>query len=272
MSLRGLFTIAIIAFLALQAPLWAQDSIWALQVVDATGEGTHPKVGAAPTVDNQVTIQGIALNASDEMLNPNLMWQIYVQAESPDQGGIAAWAGIFYNSNWPRYPEDIEPGDRIEITGYVANNAGKVNINERHSAATEMQFIVTKLAEDIGMPDPIQIPSISDCNYFDVSRSQGGELYQAQWAQLHDVWIVSGTWAAGQTLTIQDVSGATMALLLSGQGDFNDYGAPRGRFDPTGVFDQEDASLPYHGDYQLWVKKYSDLGATTGLGDWQSYR
>lgn len=80
------------------------ENIWDLEAVNADGTGSHPKVGAAPVSGNKVTVEGIALNSPDELLNTSQMWQIYVQAESPDQGGIAAWAGIFYNSSWPRYP------------------------------------------------------------------------------------------------------------------------------------------------------------------------
>jgi hypothetical protein len=256
---------------------WGQDSIWALQAVDATGEGTHPKVGAAPVPDattspNRVTIQGIALNRSDEYLDPNSMWQVYVQAEPPDRGGIAAWAGIFYNSDWPRYPTDIEPGDRVEINGFVADNRGKVNINERHSAAPGMQFVVTVLERGVGLPTPIEIPSIADCNYFDETRSGGGELYQAQWMQLRDVHIVSGTWGAGEELIISDVSGATTTLLLSSEGDFDSFPPPIETFSPVGTFDQEDIDLPYHDHYRLWVKNYGDLKVVTGLPDWSAYR
>lgn len=270
--------LAILAFsIVVGSVARGQDSIWALQAVDATGEGTHPKVGASPLPDattspNRVTIQGIALNRSDEYLDPSQMWQIYVQAEAPDQGGIAAWAGIFYNSDWPRYPTDIEPGDRIEINGFVANNRGKVNINERHSAAPGMQFVVTVLERGVGLPTPIEISSIADCNYFDQTRSGGGELYQAQWARLRDVHIVSGSWGAGEELIISDVSGATMTLLLSDQGDFDSCPAPSGEFSPIGVFDQEDEDLPYHDHYRLWVKNYGDLTVVTGLPDWSAYR
>ncbi len=260
-----------LAFLTLVLPARSQDSIWALEAVDATGEGTHAKVGAPAIEANKVTIQGIALNRSDAYLNPNQMWQIYIQAEAPDQGGIAAWAGIFYNSNWPRYPETIEPGDRVEITGYVSNVNGKVNINERHSAAPELQFQVTLLQEDVGMPAPVVIPNIAACNFFDETRATGGEKYQAQWAQMNDIEIVSGTWGAGQTLIVGDISGATMALLLSARGDFDSFIEPSGEFDPVGIFDQEDAALPYHENYRLWVKDYADLGVPASVQDWKAY-
>jgi len=273
MTSKGRLCLLLLAAgIALGAGAWGQESIWALQAVDATGEGTHPKVDADPVPENRVIIEGIALNRSDEYLDPNLMWQVYVQAEPPDQGGIAAWAGVFYNSNWPRYPEDINPGDRVRIEGFVANHRGKVNITERHSAAPELQFTVSVLERDVGMPSPIPIPNIAACNYFDSSRAGGGELYQAQWVSLSEVEIVSGTWAAGQPLIISDISGATVTLLLSSEGDFDSYPAPVEPFSVRGIFDQEDPALPYHHDYRLWVKNYSDLTVVTGLSHWSAYR
>jgi hypothetical protein len=270
--MRQIVSIIVICIFVSGSLASAQDSIWDLQAVDSLGQGTHSKVGATPIEANKVTIEGIALNNPGEILNTNMMWQVYVQAEDPDRGGIAAWAGIFYNSNWPRYPEDIEPGDRIRISGYVVDHRGKVNINERHSAAPELQFTVTVLEEDAGMPAPIVIPSVSDCNYFDESRMGGGEYYQSQWVRLNDIQIVSGTWAAGETLVVSDVTGATVSMLLSSEGDFDDYSAPAGVFDATGIFDQEDESSPYTEAYRLWVKNAGHIsGVQSSVENWNFY-
>lgn len=247
------------------------EQIWDLEAVDANGAGTHAKVGADPgsnpaTSPNRVVVTGIALNSSSEML-PSSMWQIYVQGEAPDSGGIAAWAGVFYNSTWPRYPSDIEPGDRVQIDGFIANTNGKVNINERHSAAPGMQFVVTKLASRVGMPPPALIPNIASCNFFDQTRATGGEKYQAQWCQLDNLTSVSGTWAPGQQLVVSDSSLATTTLLLSSEGDFALYPPPSAPFKARGIFDQEDKTSPATGDYRLWVKRYSDIAIPTGLQD-----
>ncbi|HEQ60413.1 MAG TPA: hypothetical protein ENN74_02270 [Firmicutes bacterium] len=122
------------------------------------------------------------------------------------------------------------------------------------------------------MPSPIPIPNIAACNYFDTSRAGGGELYQAQWVRLSEVEILSGTWAAGQSLVISDISGATVTMLLSGEGDFDSHPAPAGPFSVRGIFDQEDPTLPYHHDYRLWVKNHDDLTVVTGLSHWSTYR
>lgn len=254
----------------------AQDSIWDLQAVDENGLGTHPKVGAdigadPATSPNRVTIEGIALNSPAEILNASQMWQVYVQAEAPDQGGIAAWAGVFYNPDWPRYPMDIEPGDRIRVNGFVQNVRGKVNITERHSAAPGIQFVVTMLEKGVGMPDPIVIPGLAACNHFDQTRVSGGELYQAQWVQLNNVWIDSGVWGKGQQLILKDVTDATLTMLLSSEGDFDSYAEPIGSFSVVGIFDQEDLDEPFHDSYRLWVKKYSDITIDSSIQGWENY-
>jgi hypothetical protein len=236
------------------------ENIWDLEAVNADGTASHPKAGASPTNPaNKVTIEGIALNTSLELLNPNLMWQVYVQAESPDQGGIAAWAGIFYNSNWPRYPEDIYPGDRIRIEGFIVDHNGKVNINERHSADPSLQFTVTILDRGVGLPTPQEINDLSTCNYFDQTRAGGGEKYQAQWVQINEVHIASGIWGAGNSLILEDDAGSTLSMFLSSEGDFDSYAEPTGDFSVRGIFDQEDPTAPYHDNYRIWVKHYLDI-------------
>lgn len=246
-------------FITTTSSLAQTYSIWELQSVNEEGSATHAKVGAAIEPGNKVVVEGIALNAPGEILDTSVMWQVFVQAEGEDQGGIAVFSAIFYdNSEWPRYPMDIEAGDRIRIEGFTAFHNGKTNINERHSAAPDLRFTVTKI-DSPGLPDPIVIPALDDCSFFDPQRQSGGEYYQAQWVQLNDVRIASGTWAAGETLTLTDDSGANLAMLLSSQGDFDTHPAPEGSFSVVGIFDQEDDSAPYTEGYRLWVKSAADI-------------
>ncbi|HOE64149.1 MAG TPA: DUF5689 domain-containing protein [Candidatus Sumerlaeota bacterium] len=250
------------------------ENIWDLQAVDATGLGTHPKVGASVSdPGNRVVIEGIALNNTAEYLNTASSWQIYVQAESPDKGGIAAWAGTFYrNTPWPRYPLDINAGDRVRIEGFLMNTRGKVNINERHSPDPSVVFTVTKIASGVGMPAPQIINNLSDCNYFDQTRAGGGEKYQAQWVKLNRVHIISGTWGNDKDLILADDDGSTLTMRLSAMGDFDSYTAPTGNFEVTGIFDQEDLAAPYTDSYRIWVKKYSDIQVMTDVMDWNEYK
>ena len=258
--------VLLVSLLSLSSQALA-DNIWELEAIDSDGYGTHAKVGADPTNPaNKVVVEGIALNSSDEYLDPSIQWQVYVQAEGTDQGGIAAWAGIWFaptdsdgQAIWPYYTTDVNAGDRIRITGFVSDHRGKVNLNSRHSSFEDMQFVVEVLEAGVGMPDPILIPDIASCNTFDETRSGGAELYQAQWCQLTDVWISSGTWAAGEAVVLTDGTGQTLDMLLSSQGSF--ASAPVGTFSVVGIFDQEDIDAPFVDGYRLWVK--SDAAVMT---------
>lgn len=256
------------------------DSIWDLQAVDANGNATHPKVGADPTnPSNKVFVEGIALNYSQDYLNPNDMFQLYVQAEAPDKGGLAAWAGAFYqggsgSEDWlaefARFTSSgFKPGDRVRVEGYVAFMRGKTNINERHSAAPSLDFTITVLQADVGMPTPTVLPSISVCNYFDQTRSTGAEVYQATWCQFQNVSIASmpDGWGAGKTIYVTHNGTDTFRVLLSAMGDFGGYSPPAGTFSVTGIFDQEDTAAPFTDTYRLWVKNYSDFEAAPPVAE-----
>ena len=249
------------------------ENIWDLEAVGATGLGTHLKVNASVSdPNNRVVIEGIALNNNTDYLSTTTQWQIYVQAEAPDQGGIAAWAGTFYRSTpWPRYPLDIEAGDRVRVDGFIMDARGKVNINERHSPDPSITFTVTKLASGVIMPAPQEITNLADCNYFDETRAGGGEKYQAQWVKLARVHIASGTWGNKKSLVVMDDAGSTLTMFLSEMGDFDSHSAPIGNFQVTGIFDQEDLAAPYTDSYRLWIKKYSDIEILTGVMDWHEY-
>jgi len=275
---------------ALQAvPALALDEIWDLEAVNADGTGSHALVGA----QDQVWFTGVVLNAPADMLNPNnpsgfSAWQMYVQTlpdgdGNPQHGGIAVFAASPYYAGtgymWPRYPTDFVAGDVVEVVGYLANNAGKVNLNERHDPYYE--FTVTHVQDgganvNSGLPAPFAIPSIAACNSFDQTRAGGGELYQAQWATLKGVSVTSGTWGDGQQVVIADGSKnpdnspATLGLLLGYSGtfgtgaacDFSQWPAPGtgGKFNVSAIFDQEDGSaVPWDAGYRMWPLQRSQL-------------
>jgi len=270
---QGLKLTLFITLIMITSATLPADNIWDLEAVDSEGMGTNPKVGANVTNSaNKVIIQGIALNNTADYLSTTTQWQIYVQAESPDKGGIAAWAGIFYRSTpWPRFPLDIQPGDRIQIEGFVENARGKVNITERHSPDPSITFTVTTLQAGVGIPAPQVITNLADCNYFDQTRTGGGEKYQAQWVKLTRVHIASGTWGNDKDLLLEDDAGSTLTMRLSAMGDFDLHPAPTGNFQVTGILDQEDLAVPYIDSYRIWVKRYSDIETLTGVIDWHEY-
>ncbi len=232
-------------------------TMWELEVVDENGVGTHPL--ARPDLpiepENRVTVEGIALNTTGEILDPvqDGMYTLFLQDQS---GGLQVWAGKWwYGDLWvpPEYIP-VEAGDRVKVEGFIANHNGKVFINDRHSSAPEIRFTVAIAEKGVGMPEPKVIPSISACNYFDQTRAGGGEKYQTQWCRLNNVEIVSGTWGNNQEVIITDGTGE-LTMLLSGRGDFDDYAAPTGKFDVIGIFDQEDLETPFHENYRIWVKR-----------------
>jgi len=256
--------------------------IWDLQAVDEDGRGTHLLVGE-PAVDgsgnviesNKVVVEGIVLNASAEYLDPSVQFQIFVQGESPDAGGVAVWSGVFFHgdewtSEYNRMNESgFQPGDRVRVTGFVAFHQGKTNINERHSASPDMDFDIELLEAGVGMPTPTVLPGVAASTLFDQTRATGGEHYQGTWCRLENVRIDSmpDGWGADQTVYVTDDDENMLAVKLSAMGDFNDYAAPTGLFSVTGIFNQEDATAPFTGDYQLWVKSFDDFETTSlGLG------
>jgi hypothetical protein len=202
-------------------------------------------------------VQGIALNSTDEILplyGEGAMYTLFLQDES---GGLQVWAGSWwYGDEWlpPEYAL-VEAGDLVRVEGFLADHLGKVFINDRHSSAPELRFIVTIIQKGVGMPEPKVITSVSACNSFDQTRAGGGEKYQTQWCRLNNVEIVSGAWGNDEELAVSDGTGE-LTVKLSSEGDFDDHPAPTGKFDVIGVFDQEDPELPYHDHYRIWVKKY----------------
>ena len=254
------------------------DSIWNLQAVDANGMATHPKAGADyNNPANKVVVQGIALNYSDDYLDPNSSFQIYIQAVGDDRGGMAAWAGAFYqggygSAEWlDEYARltssNFKPGDLVQIEGYVAFMRGKTNINERHSADPALDFTITVIQSGVGMPQPMILPSVSVCNTFDQTRESGGELYQATWSKFQNVWIHSmpDGWGAGKTILVTDNDIDTFSVLLSAMGDFDLHSAPTGGFSVTGIFDQEALASPFTGSYRLWVNNHGSFNLTSDV-------
>ena len=302
MGTRRFSTVIVIGLAVVLAATTAQAvpySIWDLQAVDANGNATDPIVGASPTIwdppdvvhpddPSRVDIEGIVISSPHDFTQVEgsgwRYWQIYVQSET-EPAGIAIFQGKPWASSWPPPYPDVQAGDRVRINGFVADHLGKPNINARHSATPMMDFTV-EIVDHPGMPAPVEIPDLDDCNYFSNQRldepgKRGGEFYQAQWCKLTDVWITDPPaedppwgdgwgWGAGKSVLVTDDSGGTLPLYLSDVGDFDDYFPPVGKFDVLGVFDQEDPGTDlgegvtaYTDNYRLWVKSSGDI--TTGV-------
>jgi hypothetical protein len=270
--------LAALAVVGLPAGATAQglDQIWDLEAVDMAGVGTHPSLGYYDDEPEAwVTFRGVVLNAPADMLDTAAQWQMYVQAlpDNPapyDRGGIALYANKFYGGAaniWPRYATDFAPGDVVEAYGLMMSYNGKTNLNERHWP--ENVFTVTKLSSG-SVPAPQLIPDIAACNYFDATdadadgkpdRNAGGERYQGQWCRLEGVGVTDPAgWGNGSSVPITDNSGQSLMLFCGYMGDFDVYGAPRGKFNVTAIFDQEDTSAqPWDGGYRMWPMKFNQI-------------
>jgi hypothetical protein len=237
-----------------------------LQAVDATGQVTYSKIGATPVPANLVVLEGIVLNNPEDMLDPAYQWQIFLQGEGSDTSGTSIWAGKFYQSSvWADElvrlnASGFRQGDRIRITGYAASMNGKANINERHSAAPEMDFSVTLLQSGVGLPTP-ELTTVAEINDFDATRQTGGERYQNRRIRLEHVSLQSGTtaWGSNSYVTIVDPSDSneTVPLRLCNV----DFGTqlPATWFNIVGLGNQEPITpgpVPGTGltdGYEVWV-------------------
>jgi hypothetical protein len=240
--------------------------IWDLQAVKADGGGTHESL----TGGGQIVVEGILLNQTQDYLNDQT-YQVFVQGDGG--GGVAVYAGAWYyfgdealwQATYARMQSDptsghvFQAGDRVRVTGHTLFYRGKTNINEQHESDDEYNVTIELLETGGGMPTPNNIPSVAECIYFDADRNGGGELYQGTWSQLQDVRIIDGAWENDGMVLVTDNGTDTIPVHLSAMGDFDLYSAPTGSFSVTGVFNQEDESEPYTGDYRLWVKSYSDF-------------
>ena len=279
-------TVSLVSWFALCSPGVA-EGIWSLEAVNQLGEGTHP---AIQSDSQQVNLRGVALNSSTEYLPTNApwgpaIWQVYVQALEGASGGIALFEGYFAgNQGDLLHTLNVEAGDIVQATGFIANHNGKVNLNSRHGAVSLFEIGIEE--KGVGMPDPIDIPSIADCNFFDEGdavpgedqyRRTGGEKYQGQWCRLHEVWIKSGTWGNNEEVILTDMSGEELVMLLSEMGDFDATSAPQGKIDVIGIFDQEDTNTDgdFHDGYRMWVKRTTDITLSeppAAVAGWDLYR
>ncbi len=287
------FAVMLATALTVAAPA-AAETHRQVQAVDAAGYATYFKVGAIPTPDNLVTLEGIVLNNPEDMLDPaynapgwmGAQWQIFVQGEGDDHAGTAVWIGQKYSrmgdidytaEEWAaemqrlNYPagHHLRMGDRVRVTGYALGYNGKTNINERHSSSPMLDFHVEYLGDSPGLPEPevITLADVKDAanlDIFDPTRLTGGEYYQARLVRINDVQILSGTWGPGQTLTVTDTTGRTLPVVLGRNPAFAQPSNLQATFDVVGIFNQEGA---YTSGYRLWVMGYDGSADLLGFAE-----
>lgn len=155
-------------------------------------------------------------------------------------------------------------GDRVRVTGFLADHNAKVFINDRHTNDLEVCPVIEVIGHP-GLPDPELIPSLSNCNYFDKTRNDGGERYQTRFTMLHGVRITAGVWASDKTLTISDESGAG-SIYIPPMVNLSGVARPSGKFSVVGIYDQEDGGtgspVVYHGAYRMLLRNAGDIATT----------
>lgn len=240
-----------------------------IQAVDANGNPTHSKVlgfGIPWDPSKEIVLEGIALNAPDEIVPTDTELLIAFQGEGDDHAGTQIWSGGFFQ-DWPGPYEPyfaIQPGDRIRVTGFCAQFVGKTNVNEQHNSDPSRDFTIEVLGHP-GMPVPELVPSCAVANTFDATRTTGGEYYQSRWVRLNNLTITLdtiGDWAAGEEVTVTDGTD-TFQMMLAAMGDFDEVAAPTGTFDAVAIFDQEPRPLDFGASrtehYRLWLKRTEHL-------------
>ena len=208
-------------------------------------------------------------------------WQIFVQAVLPgDRGGVECWMGQNYgnlpwlhssslsydNATWstevarvshdPATGRAFRKGDLVTVT---ANGSlfygGMQNINEEHSIDPALDFTVSLVYSNYGLPAPeaLSLASVISTNpsptghydIFDPTRATGGEHWQGMRVRINGLtlvtangWNTNSDWSA-RYCTATDGEGRQFPLVHP----LYDLGpAPTNSFDATGIFLQESGS------------------------------
>jgi len=208
-------------------------------------------------------------------------WQIFVQAVLPgDRGGVECWMGQNYgnlpwlhssglsydNATWstevarvshdPATGRAFRKGDLVTVT---ANGSlfygGMQNINEEHSTDPALDFTVSLVSSNYGLPAPeaLSLSSVISTNLsptghydiFDPTRATGGEHWQGMRVRLTGLtlittngWNTNSDWST-RYCTVTDGEGRQFPIIHP----LYDLGpAPTNAFDATGIFLQESGS------------------------------
>jgi len=260
------------------------------QAVNEYGQGIYD-------ASDKVVLEGIVLNAPEEMLDPmpsdagmGGQWQMYIQGEGDDHAGTAVWFGQNYSmvSSSDDYTEEefleelyrinrdpqtgycFNVGDRVRVTGWYKFYKGKANVNEMHEKDPFHDFTIELIEAGAGLPqaEAVTLSQLKDANgfIFDPNRLSGCEYYQGRRIRLEDVTVIDPeNWGAGRTITVADPNGTTFPVLLGIGEGFTRYVCPTGQIDVIGILDQESSGYAVCTDgYRLWVTNYDGNGLVLG--------
>ena len=231
-------------------------------------------------------------------------WQVFVQAVMPnDRGGVECWMAQNYG-NLPWEPHDgsdsytdtawmaetnrvshdpatgyaFHKGDLVVIT---ANGSlfygGQQNINEEHSVDPSLDFTISLVSSNFGLPAPavISLSSVIATNLgatghydiFDPTRATGGEHYQGMRVRINGLtlvttngWNTNSDWSS-RYCTATDGEGRQFPIIHP----LYDIGpVPTNTFDATGVFMQESGSgTDGTFGYELFVQEIATASTAT---------
>jgi hypothetical protein len=283
---------AAIAFsVCLARAIAGAETVSNLEAVDSNGVSTWAGVypvtitGVLLTDPGEMldsTPNSIPWNGGAGMYQLGGQWQVFVQAVLPgDRGGVECWMAQNYG-NLPWEPHDgsdsysdsdwsaevtrvshdpassygFRKGDLVTVT---ANGSlfygGMQNINEEHSTDPALNFTLSLISSNYGLPAPetISLSSVISTNLsstghydiFDPARTNGGEHWQGMRVRLQGLtlvttngWNTNSDWDSRYS-TATDGEGRQFPLIHP----LYDVGpAPTNRFDATGVFLQESGS------------------------------
>ena len=176
------------------------------------------------------------------------------------------------------YLQLVRPGDYVEIRARAGlEYAGKMNVNEMHNNAPNVDFEVVVLERGRGWSEPANL-MLADLKNADNTfifnpadpQATGGEHYQGSQVTLRNVHFVSpGIWGKDQDVEVADDAGRTFDVHLSLGAGFTNYSAPLGTFSITGIFDQD--SSAGNSGYRLLAMNSGDLFQSwnaPGIGFW----
>jgi hypothetical protein len=284
-------TLACVASLCLLVTTLRAESFSNLEAVDANGASTWSGnfpitlVGVLLTDPDEMldsTPNFLPWNSGANAFNLGGQWQVFVQAlGGSDRGGVECWMGQNYG-NLPWEPHDgshsyddaawtsevnrvshdpttgqaLHKGDLVMIT---ANGSlfygGMQNVNEGHSTDPALDFTLSLVSTNFGLPAPqvISLSSVISTNQsatghydiFDPTRATGGERYQGMRVRINGLtltdssgWNTNSGWSS-RFCTATGGEGRQLPLIHP-QYDLGE--APTNQFDATGVFMQESGS------------------------------
>jgi len=231
-------------------------------------------------------------------------WQVFVQTiSSSDRGGVECWMGQDYgNLPWEphdgsdSYSNDAWSAEVVRVshdpaTGYAfhkgdlvvitANGSlfygGQQNINEEHSVDPSLDFTISLVSSNFGLPAPavISLSSVIATNLgatghydiFDPTRATGGEHYQGMRVRINGLtlvttngWNTNSNWSS-RYCTATDGEGRQFPIIHP----LYDIGpVPTNTFDATGVFMQESGSgTDGTFGYELFVQEIATASTAT---------